>query len=238
MSAYPSSPVWSYPVTRTLEFQTGIAVGQNGAEQRWMLHAGQESWTLTYPRLKLSERDSLLAFFDTCKGSFDQTWDFVFAGTTYTGCYFDADKFSAVESAPGMWAATVTIRQVLRAPDAGTLASDFPALSSGARAQFPFTHDHGFDTVSVKTEGGRFAWYQRATSLGMWSVGGPALLDSEAQVIWDFFKLARGRYASFAFTDPDSGTRVTNCRFAADRIEWRYNDARQNSIQAQVQQTL
>ena len=230
--------MWSYPLTRTLEFDTRIGQGDDGTEQRWPLHTGRESWALTYPRLTLAERDILLAFFEACKGSFDQAFDFVFAGTTYTGCYFDADKLQVVERNPLQWSASVTIRQVTRAADAGSLPADFPALASGARLQRPYTLEWNFDTVAVRTEGGRFSRYRQGAPFRIWSAGGAVLTDDDAVAIWDMFRLARGRWATFHFADPDSLTEYTSCRFAEDKIERRYLEPRVNAVDVTIQQFI
>jgi hypothetical protein len=238
MAAYPTSPAWSHPVTRSLEFQTLVGQGEDGSEQRSMIHAGRESWQLSYPHLSLAERDTLITAFEAAKGSFDETLSFTFLGTTFTGCYFDADKFSAVESLPKLFAANVKLCQVIRAPDSGSFPSDFPALTSGAKMQRPYTYERGFDNVSVRTEGGRYNYYRRPSSLRTWSAGGPLLSTTEAQAIWDMFRLAAGRFRSFGFTDPDSGTRYANCRFGLDTLDWRMTDNGQNSIQVTIQELV
>jgi hypothetical protein len=234
MSAWPTSPAFRFPVTRTIEFQTGIASGRDGTEQRWMRTTGIESWSLNYSRLSLAERDALISAYEAAKGSFDSTLSFTFAGTTYTGCYLDSDSLSFSQANPKQWSTTVKLKQAYRSPDAGSLGSDFPTLTGGATAQFPFTHSRTFDTDAVVTEGGRYSSYNRATPQKSWAIGGPSLTDADALAIWNYFLLARGKYAQFAYTDVDSATRYTNCRFAVDSLEWRYIAPRVNSIQASV----
>jgi hypothetical protein len=238
VAAYPTTPAWSFPVTRTLNFQTLIGQGDDGTEQRSMIHAGRASWMLSYPRLSLTERNLLIAAFETATGSVDQTLSFTLLGVTYTGCYFDADRISFVEQEPTIYTGTVKLCQVVRAPDTGTFPSDFPALANGCPTQRPYTHERGFDNVAVQTEGGRYAYYRRATSLKTWSAGGSAITNAEAQSIWDMARLAGGRFRSFGFTDPDSGVRAANCRLASDNIEWRMVDAGQNAITVTIQELV
>lgn len=238
MAAYPTSPMWSYPVTRKLEFETTIAAGPTGIEQRWPLHAGRESFELSYPRITLAQRDLLLAAFGAAKGSYDGTFTLSFLGTTYERLYLDSDELLFEEREPGVWSATVTLRQVRRTPDTGTLAADFPALTSGARVQYPYTHGQKFDTVAVGTEGGRYSYYNRAASLRLWSAGGPGLSDSEADAIWSMFSRARGRWGSFHFTDPDTAVEYTACRFATDSLERQYQAYNLNSLRTQIQQLV
>lgn len=202
-----------------------------------MTHAGRESFTLTYPRLTLTERNTLLTSFDAAKGSFDSTLTLSFLGNTYSNLYLD-DRISFVERTPNQFSANVKLSQALRSVDAGTLGSDFPTLTGGARMQYPYTHEHSFDTESVQTEGARWTWYNRAAALRTWSAGGPSLSDADALAIWNYFLLARGRFRSFQFTDPDSSTAYSSCRFATDSIEWRYVSPRVNALQVQIQQLV
>ena len=138
-----------------------------------MASTGVESWSLPYPRLSLAQRDSLYTLFEASKGSYDQTISLTFVGVTYTGLYFDADSLEFTETDPNLFAGTVKLCTVVRAADTGTMPADFPVLGTGARMQRPYTHGRNFDTASVRTEGGRFAYPRRAASLRTWSVAAP-----------------------------------------------------------------
>jgi hypothetical protein len=236
MPTYPVDPMWSFPVTAALEFDTAIAAGKNGTEQRWMRNTGRASWTLPYPYLSLAQRDVLLNFFDTQKGS-AELFDFPFLGTTYVDCYFDQDELTATESESMIFAAEVRICKVVRTPDATALAANFPALASGARMQRPYTHARTWDTVSVRTEGGRFAYSNRAATLRTWTAGGSVLTLADALAIWNHFSRAQGRYKSFTFTDPDADSTHT-ARFASDRLEWRFTEPGAHSIQVGIQELI
>lgn len=237
MPTYPVDPMWSFPVTAALEFDTAIATGKNGTEQRWMRNTGRASWSLPYPSLSLAQRDTLLAFFDAQKGS-KELFDFPFLGTTYADCYFDQDELAATESESTVFSLDVRICKVVRSADTAALGADFPTLASGNRMQRPYTHARTWDTVSVRTEGGRFAYSKRAATLRTWTAGGSVLTLADAQAIWDHFSRSQGRFKSFGFTDPDSDVRYANCRFASDRLEWKFVDAGQHSIQTQIQELV
>jgi len=233
---YPTSPAFSFPVTRGLEFATQILAGRNGTEQRWMTHAGRESWDLSYPMLSIADRGTLLAFADSCLGAAAQSIDFTFLGTTFHLCYLVADTLSAVESDPTYFAATVKLAQVVRAPDSGSVPSSFPALANGCPMQRPYTHGHVWDTVAVQTEGGRYVRSNRTSVLRSWTAGGAAITMAEAQSIWDMFRLCRGRFHTFGFTDPDSGVEYSTCRFADDKLEWRMQEGGHSSVQVNIVQ--
>ena len=239
MSNYPTSnPAWGSPVVRTLKFQTGIGQGVNGTEQRWMLTTGVESWSLPYPHLSAAQRDTLLSLFESSKGAYDQTISLTFGGTVYAGLYFDGDALEFTETDPNVFAGTVKLSTVVRTADVGTLPADFPVLGTGARMQRPYTHGRNFDTASVRTEGGRYAYPRRSASLRTWTAGGSALTDSDAAAIWSMFKLACGQWRAFGFTDPDSSIRYANCRFGSDSLDWRILGPNQNSIQPTIQQLV
>lgn len=234
---YPtSSPAWNTPVTLTLEFGTQIIRGQDGAEQRWMTHAGRASWTLPYNHITLAERDALLAVFESAKGSFDQTVSLTFLGTTYTGLYFDTDELEFTEATNKTWTGVVKLCTVVRTAETTAVPSDFPTLSTGAKLQLPYRYSRRFDTVAMQTEGGRVAYANQGYSARKWSVGGTVLTDAEASAIWNCFSYAQGMYRSFGFTDPDSAARYATCRFGSDKLEWRVLGAGQNAIQTTVQQ--
>ena len=239
MSTFPTSnPSWAAPVVRSLKFQTGIGQGVNGAEQRWMLTTGVESWTLPYPHLTLAQRDTLLTLFESSKGGYDQAVSLTFLGTAYTGLYFDGDSLDFTETDANVFAGTVKLSTVSRAADAGAFLSDFPTLATGARTQRPYKHSRTFDTGSVRTEGGRYAYPQRSGSLRTWSAGGGALTDADAAAIWSMFKLAGGQWRAFGFTDPDSAVRYASCRFGSDALDWHILGPNQNSIQPTIQQLV
>lgn len=239
MSTYPTTnPAWGSPVVRSLKFSTGIGLGINGTEQRWMLSTGVESWSLSYNHLSVAQRDTILSLYESSKGAFDQTVSLVFSGTTYSGLYFDGDSLAFTETDPLNFTGTVKLSTVVRAADTGSFPSDFPTLGTGARVQRPYTRGKTFDTDAVRTEGGRFAYARRTASLQTWTAGGTILTDAEAAAIYSMFKLACGQWRSFGFTDPDSSTHFTNCRFGSDQMDWTISGPNQNSIQVTIQQLV
>jgi hypothetical protein len=188
--------------------------------------------------VSLAQRDTLLALFETCKGSYNQTLSLSFLGTNYTGLYFDSDAMEFSEPAIGVITGSVKLATVVRLADTGTFPSDFPMLSSGARVQRPYTHSRNFDTVSVRTEGGRFAYARQAAGLRTWSAGGPSISTTEATAIWDMFRRAAGQWRSFQFTDPDSLTAYPHCRFGSDSLDWRMNGPNDNAITVTIQELV
>jgi hypothetical protein len=236
-TAYPTSPAFAYPLTRSLEFKTRIVTGTNGTEQRWSETAGLEYFDLMYPHLTLTERDILLSTFNAAKGAYTQDITWSLGAESFTGLYLDGDKITATERTANIWEVKTRLCQTARAPDTGTLASDLPALDSGARVQLPYTHERDFLTTAVQTEGGRFPWYNRASQRRFWTVGGPNLSDADAAALWEHFSRARGRWGAWTLTDPDSGSTYT-ARFDQDRADWRYVGVVQNALELRAVQIL
>ena len=240
MATYPdplnSGATWRTPLKRTLAFQTGLVRGQDTTEQRWSITPGEESWELTYQDLISSDRDQLLTFMESAKGPFDSTLQFVFSGTTYNDCFFDLSHVQFTEQKQGSLSdAKIVLRQVRRAADAGSPGS-FPVLSSGAVTQLPYTLGRSWDVVAVRTEQARSAFYNRATGLRSWTVGGPLLSDADALALWNHFRKSHGKLTTFSFTDPDSGTVYSSCRYGSDAVDWIYNGPRQNQMVTTVEQ--
>ena len=238
MSTYPTTPAWVTPIVRTLKFSTGIHQSTDGHEQRWQDTTGVESFSLPYAFLSVSDRDTLLSFFESSKGAYDQTISLAYDGThTFTGLYFDGDELLFTEDRPTLFSGVVKLTTVVRAPDTGSLPT-FPALSTTAFAQRPYTKGSNFDTAGVRVDGARYAYARRTTALHTWTVGGSALTSTEAQAIYDMFRLAGGQFKSFAITDPESSVVASNCRFASDVIEWRILGPNQNQITSTVRELL
>lgn len=232
MPAYPVVP--HFPLTRGLAFQTRVVQYQNTTEQRWPLVAGSESWRLTHSGISLADRNLILGVFESVTGDRDETVDITLGSDTYTGYHFDAARLEFTERSQGRWDGSVPLRKTARTPDAQALPADFPVLSTGNRVQLPYTHGRAFENVSVATEGGRYAYARRSASMRTWSAGGASLSNADALAIWNMFSRARGRWAAFGFTDPDSGVRYASCRFAADTLEWRLVGPDENAIEVQI----
>jgi|ERR1017187_1222368 hypothetical protein len=63
--------------TRTPEFLTGISQGLNFSEMRRKRRPPLTRVVLTYNSMTAAETAAIVTFFDSQRGSFDATWDFV-----------------------------------------------------------------------------------------------------------------------------------------------------------------
>jgi len=95
--------------------------------------------------------------------------------------------------------------------------ANFPALKTGAYAQYPSDRTQGFSTAAYRFLDGseqRFAHY--GSPLRRWTLRFDLLDEGELVAVEQFFVAQEGRSGTFSFTDPFDGTVCPNCSFDAD----------------------
>jgi hypothetical protein len=106
----------------------------------------------------------------------------------------------------------------------------FPALSSGAIAQYPIGNYAARTTQVIRfLDGSDQRCIVRARPVRWWVVKLSLLNDSELAQIEEFFTAQQGSFGLFDFPDPFSNQTVTNCRFAAPELVTEYEGADQGS---------
>jgi len=100
-----------YPLTSSKRYPTAIQKWTDATETRWRQSAGLQRLTLQLDQMTKTEKDSIMSFFATCKGSFDATWDITISGTLYDYMAFAADSLMPVEQAGGVWSLTIALVQ-------------------------------------------------------------------------------------------------------------------------------
>lgn len=100
-----------YPLTTAKRYPVGVLKFDDGTEQRFRQCAGLNSFTLALDQITGDEKDAIVDFFETSKGSFDATWDLVIGATTYSYMAFADDKISATQGESGAWSLTVRLVQ-------------------------------------------------------------------------------------------------------------------------------
>jgi phage-related protein len=98
--------------------------------------------------------------------------------------------------------------------------ANFPALKTGAFAQYPSDRTQNFSTQVYRFLDGseqRFPAYGAA--LRRWVIRLDLLDEAELTALQDFFVSEGGRAGAFSFTDPFDSTVYENCSFAADELD-------------------
>lgn len=202
---------------------------------------------LAYTLLPAADRSALSTFFNSQKGQFDTTWNFVLGGVNYQNLCFTDDTLRFIETIPTLFSCTLNIRQVQnRAFPTPAVALSYPTLSTGATTQLPYAQIRRFLTSVNDQESGiryAYAWIGAgltglpAQALLGWDLAYPAITDADLSTLETFFKGMNGRWSSFTFTDPDDLSVHTKCRFGSDLFEVRHLGPNQNAVSLTVTET-
>jgi hypothetical protein len=219
-------------VTREIRFA-------NDSRQTWHTQPYLNAWELQYDGVTQADRNTLRDFWDLQKGAFDRSWTFPFDGVNYAACQFVDDDFAYTESesAINRYTLTLRIKQVKKQGAMTITAPAFPEITSGVRTQLPYTVTRAYKTLKSETDAGYcYTYAQRETPLHKFSLSFGAITPAEMGTLLTHFLACGGPYRKFSFTDPDSGTVYTNCAYAQDRLEIRFNSKNVRSTSIEIQQ--
>ena len=94
----------------------------------------------------------------------------------------------------------------------------FPALKTGAVAQYPLERRVAFSTAIYRfVDGAEQRMPRYSARLHQWKINLSLLDESELTVLGEFFEAHGGRAGAFTFTDPWDGTMYSNCSFDSDQ---------------------
>ena len=97
---------------------------------------------------------------------------------------------------------------------------DFPALKTGAVAQYPSDRIREYSTlVQEFLDGSEQRSPRYGAPLRRWMVRLDVLDEAEMFRLEEFFVEQGGEVGEFAFTDPWSGTEYPNCSFEGSELE-------------------
>lgn len=103
------------------------------------------------------------------------------------------------------------------------MQSIFPALSSGAVAQYPVAMATGQNAQVIRfLDGTDQRYLQQGRFFRSWEIQLNLLNEAEIAQLGDFFAALQGDYSTFLFPDPFTGTMIANCRLASPGIVSQY----------------
>jgi hypothetical protein len=241
-----------YPITRANALPVVVQKMLNGSEQRFKRAAPLGNFALAYTLLPAADRDALKAFYSSTKADaatksafFDTTWSFTL-NNTYTSCTFLDDSFSSVEHQPNLYDVTLHFRQIIKGGGVAGAGSTFPLTSTGATTQRPFTQVVQYRTTKNEMPAGMryaYAWYGAGLTgfptrgLMRWKLEFPSISDTDMANLEAFYVAMNGRWQTFSFTDPDSGTVYTKVRFDQDSFTYTYLAKNQASTTIMLAET-
>ncbi|HEV2198539.1 MAG TPA: DUF2460 domain-containing protein [Bryobacteraceae bacterium] len=103
--------------------------------------------------------------------------------------------------------------------------ANFPALKTGAIAQYPADRARLFSTGSHRfLDGAEQRFPRYGAPLRRWTIRLDLLDEAELAVLEQFFVSQGGRAGTFAFTDPWDGTVCPSCSFDSDAGLFEYRE--------------
>lgn len=95
----------------------------------------------------------------------------------------------------------------------------FPRLSTGAVTQLPAATAFQFQTQVLRyCDGSEQRYPVFGKALRRWEVNLVKVTESELSALEDFFRAQKGRFGTFAFTDPWTGSVHPRCAFAHEEL--------------------
>jgi hypothetical protein len=99
----------------------------------------------------------------------------------------------------------------------------FPALKTGAVAQYGSSRTRGYSTQVFRfLDGSEQRFQDYGAPLRRWRIGLSLLDEAELNALESFFRSHGGQAQSFAFPDPWDGTVYANCSFDNDQLATQY----------------
>lgn len=99
----------------------------------------------------------------------------------------------------------------------------FPALKTGAVAQYGSSRTRGFSTRVFRfLDGSEQRFQEYGAPLRRWTIRLSLLDEAELTQLEAFFASQGGQAGTFAFPDPWDGTVYANCSFGDDQLVLQY----------------
>jgi hypothetical protein len=97
----------------------------------------------------------------------------------------------------------------------------FPTLKTGAAIQYPAAKSTQYSSFVVRFLDGSDQRYRQYTpALRRWTIKLDLLDEAELSAIQQFFMAQEGRFGTFSFTDPWTGSVFANCSLEQDSLDY------------------
>ena len=96
----------------------------------------------------------------------------------------------------------------------------FPILGTGAVTQLPATTSFQFQTEVLRyCDGSEQRYPVHAKAVRKWEINLVKVTELELSALENFFRGQKGRFGTFAFVDPWTGTAHARCAFAHEDLQ-------------------
>jgi len=115
--------------------------------------------------------------------------------------------------------------------------ANFPALKTGAIAQYPSDRTRQFSTQVFRfLDGSEQRFPAFGAGLRRWTIRLDLLDEAELETLQEFFVSQDGQAGSFGFTDPWDGTVYANCSFGSDTLALEFQGPMKGVTQVMVKE--
>jgi hypothetical protein len=117
--------------------------------------------------------------------------------------------------------------------------ANFPALKTGAVAQYPSDRVKQFSTTVLRNlDGSEQRFAGNGAPVRRWAIRLELLDEAELTNLEQFFESQEGRAGTFAFTDPFDGTVYANCSFDSDELSLVFQDVARGKTSVVVRENV
>jgi len=226
---------------------TDIAQMGDFSEQRMKMRGPLFNFELKYRRLPFTDVQSIQTWQATIKGMFDKTVSITLESTTWSNLTLMEDVHVFREDSPGLYSVEFILRQTQnRSYPVPSVGSSFPTLPIGIVTQLPWGSGIKYSTsYNDNPTGQRYplAWlgggFSGLPSVGLrsWQLNFPVISEAELAILENYFVGQSGMWGSFSFTDPNTATVYSHCRFGSDTMSIVYQSPGIVSTQLVIEQT-
>jgi len=115
--------------------------------------------------------------------------------------------------------------------------ANFPALKTGAIAQYPSDRTRQFSTQVFRfLDGSEQRFPAFGAGLRRWTIRLDLLDEAELETLQEFFVSQDGQAGSFGFTDPWDGTVYAHCSFGSDTLALEFQGPMKGVTQVMVKE--
>lgn len=115
--------------------------------------------------------------------------------------------------------------------------NNFPVLKTGAVAQYPAQKMVDRSTQVVRfVDGSEQRWRESGGELHSWAIRLDLLDDTEMAALRELVQGQAGRFGTFSFTDPWTGTVYPNCSLDSDEAVFTFDGEARGKIAVTVRE--
>lgn len=107
----------------------------------------------------------------------------------------------------------------------------FPTFEAGNKVFTPLDVKRVFKNLTVRNSAGYpFSYNQRATALMEWRMEGAIMSDVDVETLRAHWEAVGGSWETWAFTDEDTGTTYSKCRYVGNELRVEHRGYNENAV--------